>query len=291
MVFDKRTLVIPNETEFDTENNLININGDIIIADRSVMDYNVNTGNRVFIGEHVKLHGDITSENDIIIDRFSEIAGNITGDNDIFLGEGVRVNGKLTVGKDLDVGDNVKFEKGFDAKGWINIRNPIPYIVYLFIYLFELLKRGESKEVEKILTELEHTSPEEILVSETFMFVPRDSIVNPELMKIKGNCRIGEKCKLINNLEVTGNIKIGTESEFEGNIVCKNKVTLGEECKIIGDITSASVELYQNTVVEGVIHTTQGTRILMPETEDTKKMDEKLKRFEKGIDDLGDILE
>lgn len=290
MVFDKRTLVIPNETEFDLETNLITVSGDVIIADRTIVDYNISTDARVFIGEHVRLKGDIIAEDDVFVDRFSEVVGKIDGGNDIFIGEGVKVTGKLTVGKDLDVGDNVKLEKGFDAKGWINIRNPIPYIIYIFIYLFELLKRGESKEVEKILGELEQKSPEDILVSEIFLFVPRNSLMNPAQIKIKGNCRIGENCKLKNNLDATGNIKIGNESEFEGNIECKNKVSLGEECKIIGDITSASVELYQNTTVQGVIHTTQGTRILMPETAEKKKMDEKLKRFEKGLDDLGDVL-
>lgn len=290
MVFDKRTLVIPNETVFDLETNLITVSGDVIIADRTIVDYNINTDARVFIGEHVRFKGDIIAEDDVFVDRFSEIVGKIDGGNDIFIGEGVKITGKLTVGKDLDVGDNVKLEKGFDAKGWINIRNPIPYIIYIFIYLFELLKHGESKEVEKIMAELEQKSPEDILVSEIFLFVPRNSLMNPTQIKIKGNCRIGEKCKLKNNLDATGNIKIGNESEFEGNIECKNKVSLGEECKIIGDINSASVELYQNTTVQGVIHTTQGTRILMPETDAKKKMDEKLKRFEKGLDDLGDVL-
>jgi predicted acyltransferase (DUF342 family) len=290
MVFDKRTLVIPSETEIDMETNIITISGDVIIADRTIVDYTITTDGRVFIGEHVKLKGDIIAEDDVFIDRFSEVAGKIDGSNDVLLGEGVKIQGKVTVGKDLDVGDNVKLENGFDAKGWINIRNPIPYIIYLFIYLFELLKRGESKEVDKILTELEQQSTEDILVSEIFFFVPRNSVMTLEQIKIKGNCRIGENCKLKNNLEVSGTIKIGNESEFEGNIESKTKVSLGEECNIVGDINSPSVELYQNTVVEGVIHTTQGTRILMPESAEKQKMDAKLKRFEKGMDDLDEIL-
>lgn len=291
MVFDKRTLVIPTETDFDLDNNLVTINGDVIIADRSVMEYNLQTDSRVFIGEHVKLIGDITAEDDVFVDSYSEVEGKITSGNDVFLGKGVRVKGKLVVGKDLDVGDNVKLEKGFDAKGWINIRNPLPYVIYIFIYIFELLKRGESQEVEKILNELEDQSAEDIMVSDVFFFVPRESLMSPKEIKIKGNARIGEKCKLKNNLEVTGNIKIGNASEFEGNIICKNKISIGEESHIIGEITSASAELYQNTTIDGVIHTTRGTRILMPETEEKKKMDEKLLRFEKGMDDFNEILD
>jgi predicted acyltransferase (DUF342 family) len=166
----------------------------------------------------------------------------------------------------------------------------MPYILYIFIYLFELIKQGESQEVEKILNELEDQSADDILVSDEFFFAPRESIMNSKEIKIKGNCRIGEKCKIKNNLEVTGNIKIANETEFEGNIICKNKISIGEESHIIGEITSASAELYQNTTIDGVIHTTGGTRILMPETEEKKKMDEKLHRFEKGMDTFDDVL-
>ena len=154
------------------------------------------------------------------------------------------------------------------------------------------MPRGqEEKGNTEILNELDDQSADDILVSEVFFFVPRESVMSPKEIKIKGNARIGEKCKIKNNLEVTGNIKIGNESEFEGNIICKNKISIGEESHIIGEITSASAELYQNTTIDGVIHTTRGTRILMPETEEKKKMDEKLQQFEKGMDGFNEILD
>ena len=228
MVFDRKTMVIPNETV--NENRHMQVIGDIILDDRAVVDYTLETEKRIFIGEWVKVHGDMTAEDDIRIDKFSEIQGDIVGGNDIYLGERVKVSGKLTVGKDLDVGRDVAIENGFDAKGWINIRNPIPMIIYFFIYLFNLIKRGKSEEVERILREidLEDPSADEILVSEDFLYVPSEAVVDPDTIEIKGNCRIGEKCKLKGNYNVTGNVKLGNDTEFIGRIIAQGNVTIGD---------------------------------------------------------------
>ncbi len=305
MVFDKKTLVIPNETI--NENNHMQIPGDIILDDRSIVDYHLETDKRIFIGEFVKVHGDMTAEDDIRIDKLSEIHGNIVGKNDIYLGEHVRVKGKLTVGKDLDVGSDVSIEDGFDAKGWINIRNPIPLIIYFFIYLFNLIKRGKSEEVERILREIDEQdqSAEEILVSDNFFFVPSDTIVDPDVINIKGNCRIGNNCKLKGNYNVTGNVKIGDDTEFIGNVTAKGKITLGnnvtlngsletkehvmigQECNITGDITCLTLEMVQNTVIEGVIHAPDGIKIQPVAVEE---MDKKIRKFDNGLDGLDEIL-
>lgn len=305
MVFDKKTLVIPNETI--NENNHMQISGDIILDDRSVVDYHLETEKRIFIGELVKVHGDMTAEDDIRIDKLSEIHGNIVGGNDIYLGERVKVTGKLTVGKDLDVGSDVAIENGFDAKGWINIRNPIPLIIYFFIYLFNLIKRGKSEEVERILREidLQDQSADEILVSENFLYIPTDTVVEPNVINIKGNCRIGNKCKLKGNYNVTGDIKLGNDTEFIGNIKAKGSITLGNdvtltgsietkehiiigsECTISGDVTCSTLEMVQNSLVEGVIHAHDGIKIIPVAVEE---MDEKIRKFDKGLDGLDEIL-
>ena len=255
----------------------------------------------------VKVHGDMTAEDDIRIDKFTEVEGNITGGNDIYLGERVHVTGKLTVGKDLDVGSDVAIENGFDAKGWINIRNPIPLIIYFFIYLFNLIKRGKSEEVERILREIdsEGQSAEEILVSDEFMYVPSGAIVDPSEINIKGNCRIGDKCKLKGNYNVSGNVKLGNETEFIGIIKAKGNITLGDnvnisgsietkehiligqECTITGDVTGKTLEMMQNSTIEGVIHAPDGIKITPIGLDE---MDEKIRKFDNGLDGLDEIL-
>jgi predicted acyltransferase (DUF342 family) len=305
MVFDKKTLVIPNETVYD--NDEFTVNGDIILDDRTTVDYNLRTGRRIFIGEWVKVHGKLNAEDDIRIDRFSEIDGDIIGGSDIYLGERVKVAGKLTVGKDLDVGQDVTIEKGFDSKGWVNIRNPIPLIIYFIIYLFNLLKRGHSKEVDKILAELDENDfiEEEIPVSDEFLFVPTGTVAEPDVVNISGNCRIGGKCRLKGNYDVNGEVKIGDDTEFFGNIKAKGNITLGtnvtldgsleseehiilgKETYISGDVTCKTLEMVQNTVIDGIIHAPDGTKINPVSVEE---MDEKIRKFDSGLDGLDEIL-
>lgn len=305
MVFDKKTLVIPDETV--NENHHMQITGDIILDDRAEVDYTLETDKRIFLGEWVKVNGDMKAEDDIRIDRFSEVRGNINGGNDIYLGERVKVAGKLTVGKDLDVGSDVAIEDGFDAKGWINIRNPIPMIMYFFIYLFNLIKRGKSEEVERILEELDtdDQTPEEIMVSDNFFYVPSGSKVDPDAIEIKGSCRIGDKCKLKGNYHVTGTMKLGNETEFIGDIVAEGNITfgdnvtqtgsiktdehviIGQECTISGDVTCKTFEMVQNSIVEGIIHAPDGIKLIPVAAEE---MDEKIRKFDKDLDGLDDIL-
>ena len=305
MVFDKKTLVIPDETVYEDKRLLVN--GDIILDDRTNVDYNFQTEKRIFIGEWVHVHGDMTAEDDIRIDRFSEIQGNIEGGNDIYLGERVRIAGKLKVGKDLDVGEDVSIEKGYDAKGWINVRNPIPLVIYFIIYLFNLLKRGHSKEVDRILSELDEKDliPEEIPVSDEFLFIPAGTVADPDAIKISGNCRIGDKCNLKGNYDVEGDVKIGDDTELLGNInakgsitldnnvkldgslTCKKHVILGSECQIIGDVTCSTLEMVQNSEIDGIIHAPDGLKINPVAVEE---MDEKLRKFDSGLDGLDEIL-
>jgi predicted acyltransferase (DUF342 family) len=305
MVFDKKTLVIPDETVYEDEN--LHVSGDIILDDRTKVEYNMETEKRIFVGEWVKVQGDISAEDDIRIDSYSEIGGDIVGGNDIYLGQRVKVAGKLTVGHDLDVGEDVTIEKGFDAKGWINIRNPIPLVIYFIIYLFNLLKRGHSKEVDRILEELDEKDfiEEEIPVSDNFLFIPTGASVDTNEIKIKGNCRIGGKCKLKGDYQVEGEVKIGEETEMVGNVISKgsivlgNKVTLegslqsnkhiilGSECYITGDVTCSSLEMVQNTKVDGIIHAPDGIKINPVAVEE---MDEKIRKFDSGLDGLDEIL-
>ena len=148
MVFDRQTLVIPDGTII--EEDCIQSNGDVIIGDRCLVQFGIKTDGRIFIGEHVIIDGDLSATGDIRIDIFSRIRGNVHSKQNVYLGEKVTVDGKLSVTGDLDVGDSVNVKEGFEAKGWINIRSPIPMIIYIFIYLMQLLKMGHSEEIERM---------------------------------------------------------------------------------------------------------------------------------------------
>jgi len=69
---------------------------------------------------------------------------------DAYLGERVTVTGRLMVSGDLDIGDDVTIEEGFEANGWIVIRNPVPTLVFYFIVLSQLLRLGETDAADNL---------------------------------------------------------------------------------------------------------------------------------------------
>lgn len=304
MPFDKKTLIIPDSTIFE-EHNIVT-KSDVIISDRTNLEYGIITDTRVFIGERVNTNGSISAKDDIRIDMFSAVNGDIKGEKDIYLGEKVRVFGKVGVGRDLDVGDDVKIEKGFEARGWINIRNPIPIVMYLFIYLMELLMQGKSKEVDRILKELEKDVGDEMfLISKDFLFVPKNSFIGVQETRINGSVRIGNRCRILGNHFVSGDVQIGNETEIygkikaegdvmigeksivNGDVECKGNLVIEDSCQVLGDVTCKKVEMFRSALINGTIKAENGIRFKTPEDENMK---EKLERFNIGVDVIENIM-
>ncbi len=303
MPFDRKTLVIPDGTKF--EENFIYTNGDAIIGNGCEVLFGIKTNGRFFAGERVKIRGNINAGKDVRIDLFSSIGGNVRCGKDVYIGEGTKIKGKLSLKGDLDVGENVEIKEGFEAKGWINIRSPIPFIIYLFIYLAELLKRGHSEEVDRILNELEEDNP--IPISEVFFFIPNGSVIAQESV-INGNIRVGKNCTILGNYLVKGNAFIGESSTIygairangkiiiekgaiiEGNIECDDEIKLGK-CRIGGDIRGKRIEIFRGAIINGTVNATEGIKFI---TKKSKEMEEKVKRFEDNVDivdEIADMLE
>ena len=57
MTFDRKTLVIPDNTKF--EEKTIITEGDVVIGDRCLLQFGIKTDGRIFVGEHVIIDGDI----------------------------------------------------------------------------------------------------------------------------------------------------------------------------------------------------------------------------------------
>jgi len=188
MTFDRKTLVIPEDTKF--EEKTIVTKGDVVIGDRCLLQFGIKTSGRIFIGEHVVIDGDIEAEKDIRADTFSRIRGNVKSGGNVYFGEKVTVNGKLSLTGDLDVGDSVEIDQGFEAKGWINIRSPIPVVIYIFIYLMQMMKMGHSEEIDRILSEMEENDGDTIPISETFLFIPNNSMIGVQKSKVDYNLRV-----------------------------------------------------------------------------------------------------
>ena len=302
MVFDKKTLVIPDNVKFE-EHNIVT-SGDVIIGDRVNFGLGIITDGRVFIGENANIKGSIVSKDDVRIDMWSRVEGDVAGEKDVYLADKVKIKGKLSVGKDLELSDSAEVGK-FEAKGWINVRSPISLVIYIFLYIMELLRQGRSSEVKMILEELDE-GDEEFLISDDFLFVPNDSDITLQRASIKGDCRIGEKCRILGNYFISGlmkvgnntkfhgsisagkDVKIGSDSYVSGNVYSKGSVNVDANTQIHGNVKSKSMEMQKSTVVDGTIHARGG---IVFTSSKPKEIKTKLERFERGLDDLDAVLD
>ena len=304
MTFDRKTLVIPDKTNF--EERVISTTGDVVIGDRCLLQFGINTDGRIFVGEHVITDGNLEATNDVRVDIFSNVGGDIQSGGNVYLGEKVKVKGKLSLKGDLDVGDSVEIESGFEAKGWINIRSPIPVVIYIFIYLLQLLRVGHSEEIERILEELEQNDGETIPISESFLFIPNSSIIGVSKSKVDYNLCIGKEWKILGNYDIKGNIYVddksnvygtlnstgdvfcGKKVKIHGNIDSNGDVNLGGQTHVVGNVSGDKIFLSKTTTVQGTLLAKNGISFIDSSKEEAK---EKVKRFESDADVVDEVKE
>ena len=302
MPFDRKTLVIPDLTRF--EERTIVTNGDVVIGDRCLINFGIKTQGRIFVGEHVIIDGTLESTNDIRVDIFSSIGGDVKSGGNVYFGEKVSVKGKLSLNGDLDVGDSVEIGEGFEAKGWINIRSPIPIVIYIFIYLLQLLKMGHSEEIDRILEEIEENEGDTIPISETFLFIPNNSIIGIQKSKIDNSIRVGKKSRLIGNYDVKGNVYIENNSIIhgtlkstgdvfcdkktiiQGNIDSNGDVSIEDRGVVAGNISGNKIYLSKTASVNGELFAKKGISFITPSK---TKAEEKVKRFEANADIVEEV--
>jgi len=299
MGFDRKTYIVPDNTNFDGKT--IRVDGDVVVGNACTVDFNIEA-ERFFAGERAKINGNITTKSDVRIDLFSVINGNISCGGNAYIADGTEINGKLSLKGDLDVGDNVEIRDGFEAKGWINIRSPIPMVIYVLLYLLELLKRGHSEEVERILQELD--SNEDIIsISEKYFFLPNSSSIGNDCA-INGRLHIGKNCVVNGNHKVKGNIVVEEGSTIYGSLKASGNVTLennvkvegnveGEMikiglCNIAGDVSGKKIEIFKNANVLGVVKAAEGIQFF---DNKRKKMKKKVERFKEKVDIVDEVAE
>lgn len=307
MAFDRKSLVIPDHTEF--EERVIKTKGDVVIGDRSMLHFGIHTDGRIFIGEHAVIDGSLQATDDVRVDIFSNIGGDILTEGNTYLGEKVKVKGRLSLKGDLDVGDSVEIDSGFEAKGWINIRSPIPVVIYIFIYLMQLLKMGHSEEIERLLEELEENNGETIPISETFLFIPNNCIMGAQKSQADYNLYVGKHCKVLGNFSLkgtvfvdeeselcgsvntTGNIWLGKNTTIQGKVSTSGVVHISENVHVGGDVRAERIELAKSAVVDGTLHAKDGISFL---DSSKKQAEKKVQRFESNtdvVDEVTNLLE
>jgi predicted acyltransferase (DUF342 family) len=257
-------LAIPAGTTVE-EHDLVT-DGDVIVGGQSTVEFGVR-GHTVIGGERVTFGGDIEAEGDCRLDMWSDVAGNVLVGDDAYLGERVHVGGQLMVSGDLDIGDDVDIEEGFEANGWIVIRNPMPTVVFLFVYLSHLLRIGDEEAAEDVVSHLTDDEGRE----HDPVLIPRNSRVSDDAWRVSTPATIGDDCRLHGNVRARS-LAIGTDNELFGSLRAREDVTIGRGTEIHGDVTTRNgdvrverdahvrgdvsadrVDLHETAIVEGSI--------------------------------------
>jgi len=233
-------LEIPDGTTVE-EHDLVT-DGDVIVGGQSTVEFGVR-GRNVVAGERVSFGGDIEADGDCRLDVWCDVAGNVLVGEDAYLGERVHIGGRLMVSGDLDIGDDVDIEEGFEANGWIVIRNPMPTIVFYFVVLSQLLRLGEQDAANEIADALagDEADDREPLV------VPRGGSVSDDAWRVSTPARIGDGCRLHGNVRAE-EIRVGAENNVFGSLRARGDVHVGRDSRIHGDVTTRGGSV---TVEEG----------------------------------------
>lgn len=266
-------LEIPDGTTAE-EHDLVT-DGDIVAGGQSTVEFGVR-GRNVLAGERVTFGGDIEAESDCRLDVWCDVAGNVLVGDDAYLGERVHIGGRLMVSGDLDIGDDVDIEEGFEANGWIVIRNPVPTLVFYFLVLSQLLSIGENEAADELAEALSGDSDEDPLV------IPRGSTVSDDAWRVSTPATVGDGCRLHGNLRAEA-IDVGADNNVFGSLRARDDIDIGERTQVHGDVTTrdgtvtvangahvrgdiscSALELHDGAEVDGTIRASGDIRLIQP---------------------------
>jgi predicted acyltransferase (DUF342 family) len=257
-------LAIPDGTTVE-EHDLVT-DGDVIVGGQSTVEFGVR-GDDVMAGERVTFDGHIEAAGDCRLDMWSEVEEDVLVGGDAYLGERARVGGELKVAGNVDIGDDVDIEQSFEASGHIEIRNPMPTVVFLVVYLSQLLRIGEEEAAEDLASELVDAEDDEAQP----VVIPRGARVSDDAWRVSTPATVGDDCRLHGNiraeslevggdntifgsLRARGDVVVGPDTEIKGDVTTRGgDVSVAKGATVWGDISAADVELHEHAVVEGKI--------------------------------------
>ncbi|WP_456369609.1 acyltransferase [Geoglobus sp.] len=245
------SLIIPEGTKFDET--MIVHEGDVIIGNHSTVGFGIRA-KKIIIGDKAVIEGDVIGE-EVRIDSWARIKGNVTCFGDTYIGEFTAIDGKLTVHGDLEIGRNVRIERGFEATGLITIQNPLPVIMFLFIYIMELLRLGRLDEIEELFSE-EFENP---------LVIPDGSKVSMERIQTQKNAvfrrsrvlgNVKARDVIVEDTELYGSVRgrdiVVNSSKIHGAVEGR-KVYIVNGSNVFGSISAEEVHMENGCVVEGSI--------------------------------------
>jgi predicted acyltransferase (DUF342 family) len=276
-----KTLIVPDNTTM--EEHSIVVDGGAIIGNHSDLGFGI-IADMVITGERVKINGNIIAENDIRIDMWSRITGDVRTRNDAYIGDFVDISGRLVVGSDMDIGKDVKIGGGFHTQGMIVVRSPVPVILYIFLYLTELIRMGKDEEVEKALNELFEDDNEDI-DQDKLLVIPGGSKIDLDTIKVPDKAVIGSSCRMMGNIraaslimgsnntlfgsiKTTNGITIEEQNTIHGNLVSRGDIQVDKNTHILGEINGRTIIIHEDARVDGAMKAPNGVIITRKDPEE-----------------------
>jgi len=187
----------------------------------------------------------------------------------------VKINGRLVVSGALDIGEKVEIKEGFEAKGDIEVRNPMPVFMFIIIYLMTMLKIENEKELDRIIDNLFSEDEEK---REIPLMIPARSKLNMKLFSVPSTMKIGKGCRLHGNIRA-GSIDVQQNTVIFGSLRARNQIRVVEGvvvhgnvesgstvyvkkgAHILGNVIAKAIVLHEDAKIDGMIQAPHGMRI------------------------------
>ncbi|WNY25732.1 hypothetical protein [Methanolapillus millepedarum] len=255
------TFIVPDHTTF--ENGTLETPASMVIGNHAVIGCNLSM-DTLMAGEGVQVSGQVDSKSDIRADVWCKFEKDVNAGGDVYLGEFTTINGKIIVEGDLDIGKEVKLNGGFLSRGWVVVRNPLPIMIFIFLYIRELIGLGKtSEEIDKALTDLFEDDEEidleklaemdlsKVIGFDRLLIIPIGSKISADSINVPENTVVGNNCVLSGKL-ICKNFESGKNLLLNGDIRARGDVVLSEGTKVVGNIsTSGKLILDKNVTVSG----------------------------------------
>lgn len=274
-----KKMIIPDDTSI--EDDVITCGNDMIIGSYSEIDLGL-IGENIFIGDMVDIKGGIRAYNDLRVGYFSILSGDAYIGGDVYLADRTKINGKLVLDGNLNIGDDVRIDGGFESKGWIIIRDPIPFILFIFLYLSVLLRIGRKNDsISLVLNSTLDKSKSDVAESSSIYYsddtihkedledvasitiddgsrldiflCPESTYIGDRKMIVDTPLDIGERCIVRCSIDAY-DILIEKGSIIDGDLVSRKDIFIGEDSEVRGNIrASGKVTVDKNATILGRI--------------------------------------
>jgi predicted acyltransferase (DUF342 family) len=264
--------LLPDGTELQEHS--LKTDRDIVIGEFCQIDYGLR-GADVYVGESSTIREYVWANGDVRIGNLCEIGSDVIAKQDAYIGEGVKINGRLVVAGALDIGEKVEIREGFEAKGDIEVRNPMPVFMFIIIYLMTMLRIENEKELDRILDNLFSEDEEK---REIPLMIPARSKLNMKLFAVPSTMKIGKNCRLHGNIRA-GSIDVQQDSVIFGSLRARNQISVVDGVTVHGNVESGStvyvkkgahilgnviakaIVLHEDAKIDGTIQAPHGMRI------------------------------